>query len=133
MKKILLIDDDIKTMRSLVDDLMYTHGFEVVHLETCDNVIETLNSSRFDIMILDIMMPIPSNWTLDEERRSKEGLSTGEVLYEKIRKVFPELPILIYSAKEVKPFNDKKTVILRKPELPAEIVNRINKLTSHEN
>jgi len=84
-------------------------------------------------MILDIMMPIPSNWTFDEVRRSSEGMSTGEVLYEKIRRAFPELPILIYSAKEVKPFNDKKTLILRKPELPSEIVNRIIKLIGHEN
>jgi CheY-like chemotaxis protein len=133
MKKILLVDDDIKTMRSLVEDLQITYGFEVVHLGIIDNVIEVLNGSRFDIMILDIMMPIPSGWSFDEIRRSSEGISTGEVLYEKIRNTFPELPILIYSAKEVKPFIDKKTIILRKPELPSEIVNRINKLSGYEN
>jgi len=132
MKKILIVDDDITTIRPLAEDLEFTFGFKVVHLESAKYVIDTLIGSRFDLLILDIMMPIPDNWSFDDTRRSVNGLSTGEVLYEKIRKEFSELPILIYSAKPIVFKIDNKTIILRKPELHSEIVNRINKLISNE-
>ena len=132
MKKILIVDDDVKTTRPLVEHL--EASFSILHLDSADNVLETIQGSQFDAVILDIMMPIPDSWTFDEKRRSDSGLSSGEVLYEKIREVHPDLPILIYSAKNPENIErDAKTSILRKPELYLEVVNRINKLIGHEN
>jgi len=131
MKRILIIDDDAKLTKPLVSDLNATHGLEVVWLETAYDIVKTLKGSTFDAVILDIMMPIPEDWSSDEQRRSEQGLSTGIVLFYKIRKDQPKLPILIYSAKKVL-IQDKFTIVLTKPEFPEVIVENLEKLMSYE-
>lgn len=130
MKRILIVDDDIKITSYLNDDLKSSFGFEVLWLVSADDVIKTLTGSKFDAMILDIMMPIPEEWSFDETRRSMDGLSTGLILLEKIRALFPKLPIVIYSAKKVT-VTDKYVVTLNKPEISFEIVEQLNKLMSN--
>lgn len=131
MKRILVIDDDVKTTSPLVDDLIATYGFEVVYLESPKDVISILKGSKFDIVILDIMMPTPNNWTSDQLRRAEKGLSTGVVLHEWIREEHPELPVVIYSAKKVT-IAHPKTVTLHKPELTSRIVEELEKIICNE-
>lgn len=131
MKKILIVDEDVKIMSYLDADLKSTHNFDVIWLTSAEKVIETLSSSVFDAIILDIMMPIPPDWSSDEQRRAESGLSTGIVLFEKIRVQFPSIPIIVYSAKRVS-IEDKYTSILRKPVLNSEIVEHLNKLINNE-
>jgi len=132
MKRILIIDDDVKITRLLVNDLINKHRFEVVWLQTAYDILKTLKGSLFDAVILDIMMPIPEDWTIDEKRRSANGLATGIILFEKIRNVYPLIPIIIYSAKKAT-IKDKYTSFLSKPEFPDVIVEHLNKLISNEN
>jgi len=127
MKKILLVDDDTKAMSYLIDDLKNTYHFDVEWLKDAGKVLDTLNGSLFNAIILDIMMPIPQNWSTDEQKRAESGLSTGLILCEKIRAQFPTIPIVIYSAKRVS-IVDKYTSILRKPVLNSEAVEHLNNL-----
>jgi len=99
MKKILLVDEDEKTLSPFVKDLIETYQFEITWLKKADDVVETLKGTKFDIVILDVMMPIPEKWTPDEHRRAEHGFSTGTVLFQKIRQGFPDLPVLFYTAK----------------------------------
>lgn len=94
MSKILLIEDD----RFLIDDLKTFIEYEG---HTCtiytgpDEVIDNLDSlNQFDAIILDIMMSRGSY--LQEEDLN---LETGELLYQKIRERYPDLKVLIISAK----------------------------------
>ena len=98
MSKVLLVEDD----RFLIDDLKTFIEYEG---HTCavftgpDEVIDQLESlGSFDVIILDIMMSRGSY--LQEEDVSFE---TGELLYQKIREKYPDLPMMIISAKN---FND---------------------------
>jgi DNA-binding response OmpR family regulator len=132
MKKVLLIDDDLGGILSyLMEDLKF-YGFTVTAINKSEDVLECLKANQFHAIILDIMMPMPEAWSLDEQRRSELGLSTGLILFEKIRLEFSEMPILIYTAKHNVEINNKYTFTLRKPELSSEIVERINKMIDNE-
>ncbi|HIG39330.1 MAG: response regulator [bacterium] len=94
MSNVLLVEDD----RFLIDDLktfIEYEGHTCVVYTGPDDVIENLDSmNRFDAIILDIMMARGSY--LQEEDVHFE---TGELLYLKIRKKYPDLPVIIISAK----------------------------------
>jgi CheY-like chemotaxis protein len=94
MKKVLLIEDD----RFLIDDLRTFIEFEGYGCEVYtgpDEVLDNLNGlAEFDVVILDIMMSRGSY--LQEEDPTFE---TGELLYLRIREKYPELQIIIISAK----------------------------------
>jgi CheY-like chemotaxis protein len=132
MKKILFIDDDKLTMTSFYEDLLQNYFFEVVWVQDAEFAIQTLENTKFDAIIMDIMMPLPKTlFNYDEKRQAENGLSTGVVLFKKIRELYPKLPILIYSAKgEVKV--DEFSYYFRKPELTKTVVDKIEKMTKHE-
>lgn len=94
MSTVLLIEDD----RFLIEDLKTFIEFEG---HTChaffgpDEVIENLEHlSKYDVIVLDIMMA-RGKYLQDEESK----LETGELLYQRIRAKYPDIRILIISAK----------------------------------
>ena len=100
MSRTLLIEDD----RFLIEDLSTFIEYEG---HTCkvytgpDDVLDNIQKlGDFDVVILDIMMSRGS-YLQDED----PGFETGELLYLRIRENFPELPIIIISAKN---FDDMK-------------------------
>lgn len=133
MKRILIVDDDKKTLSYLKEDLIKSYQFDVTYLESVDNVLLTLKGSRYDAVILDIMMPVSEKWSRDEQTNSEKGLSTGLILLKQIRAQFPKIPIVIYTAKKNLSVMDQYTVTLMKPEFNKVIVEHLNKLISHEN
>ena len=131
-KRILLIDEDVHALENMYNQLEEMYDFNVKWLKDADNVIEIIEEEDFDAIILDIMMPVPAAWSKDDFRRADKGLSTGSILFQKIRKLKPNMPILIYSAKggiEIDSYSDN----LRKPELTKIIVENLNKLMKDEN
>ena len=94
MSNILLVEDD----RFLIDDLKTFIEYEGHTCEVFtgpDEVIDKIDSlDYFDVIILDIMMSRGSY--LQQENVDFE---TGELLYQKIRDRYPELPVIIISAK----------------------------------
>lgn len=94
MSNVLLIEDD----RFLIEDLKAFIEFDG-HICTIytgpDMVIDNLKDlNRFDAIILDIMMSRGSYLQGEDPR-----FETGELLYQRIRSLYPTLKIIIISAK----------------------------------
>lgn len=127
MKKILIIDDDIDYTPSLKKELEF-NDFEVNWIDNAEKAMDELYKANYDAIILDIMMPVPQEWTPDEQRDSDRGLVTGVVLFNKIRDKHPFLPIIIYTCKGEVLITDDFSNLIRKPELNAEIIKKLDLL-----
>jgi CheY-like chemotaxis protein len=71
-------------------------GYDVVFLDKIDPALEFLENraGEIDLIILDVMMPPGTR--LDRQQTS-DGLMTGVVFYELIRKKLPTLPVLVFT------------------------------------
>lgn len=63
-KVIILIVDDEKNIREVIKEYSILEGYEVKEADSGVKALELLNSEKFDLMILDIMMPIMDGFTL---------------------------------------------------------------------
>lgn len=126
--KILIVDPDKKATPYLIEDLTETYSFSVTWLSTADNVMETLQNSKFDAVISSVIMPIPQNWDDSARRRANKSLNTGLVLLEKIRQQYPNLPVVVMSTTRRHIKNDGFTIELDKPSFIKTIVDEIKKL-----
>ena len=61
--KILIVDDE-KNIREVIKEYSILEGYEVKEADSGVKALELLNSEKFDLMILDIMMPIMDGFTL---------------------------------------------------------------------
>ena len=132
MKRILLIDDDKKSARLLDSELKFTHNFDVKWITSAADVMDAVNGRKYDAIILDIAMPIPEGWNSDEICRAELGRFTGIILFEKIRKVYKDIPILIYTEQRDTVVTDDFSFVLHKPALIKEVVSKLNELIEKE-
>ena len=109
--------DDEKNIRDLIVAFLAQEGFAATAFANGDALLEACERALPDLVILDVMMP------------GTDGLSVCSHL----RKLHPQLPILIVSAKD-SPF-DRVTGLtlgsddyLVKPFLPLELVARVRAL-----
>ena len=132
-KIILIIDDDRKGTVYLVEELRDTYSYHVTWFDKADDIEETINTQIFDAIILDIMMPAPNNWSDEEKRQSENWMSTGNVLYRKIREKYPEKPIIILTGKAIIGVDEGPyTRILRKPEFASKVNETLKTLLCDE-
>ena len=61
--KILIVDDE-KNIREVIREYAALEGYEVMEADSGSKALELLNTNKFDLMILDIMMPIMDGFTL---------------------------------------------------------------------
>lgn len=61
--KILIVDDE-ENIREVIKEYSTLEGYEVREADSGVKALELLNSEKFDLMILDIMMPIMDGFTL---------------------------------------------------------------------
>ena len=61
--KILIVDDE-RNIREVIKEYSILEGYEVKEADSGVKALELLNSEKFDLMILDIMMPIMDGFTL---------------------------------------------------------------------
>ena len=61
--KILIVDDE-KNIREVIKEYSILEGYEVKEADNGSKALELLNNNKFDLMILDIMMPIMDGFTL---------------------------------------------------------------------
>lgn len=111
------IADDEKHIRDLISAFLTQEGFEVTAFDSGDKLLSQCITNIPDLVILDIMMP------------GTDGLS----ICSQLRNLYPELPIIIVSAKD-NPY-DRVTGLtlgsddyLVKPFLPLELVARVKSL-----
>jgi CheY-like chemotaxis protein len=128
MKSIFLVDDNNRgIIMNLIGELE-ANNYKVFFTDDIKSLIESISDNKYDALILDIMMPIPESWSMELKKASAFGNRTGVVLFNLIRKSFPTLPVLIYSAYSHDITNNQYTYSIRKPELPVVIIQKLGEL-----
>ncbi|MCL2353217.1 MAG: response regulator transcription factor [Defluviitaleaceae bacterium] len=89
MLKILVVDDD-KNIRRLIEAFLIDAGFEVILAKDGKEALDIMDTKHFDMAIVDIMMPYIDGYELVED----------------IRYLSESIPILMMTAKDA--FEDKK-------------------------
>lgn len=122
-KKILIVDDDPDIIEALTL-FLEAKGYEVAGEKIPGKAIEIFNSYKPDLVIMDVMMDEP-----DE----------GFFVAQKIKKINPECPLIIYSSVSKALGYDfaKSDVIsadefIDKPADPNVLLNVLNKLLGGE-
>lgn len=115
MAKLLIVDDD-PHIRELVSLFLIKEGFDVQEAGDGVEALRLMESVRFDLAVVDVMMPNMDGWQLVTELRASE-----------------EMPILMLTAKgetsqKVKGFQLGADDYLVKPFEPAELVMRVKAL-----
>ena len=114
MYKILFTDDDVK-IRSAVKDYFTANGFDITTAENGEKAVELADIHDFDLIILDVMMPIKDGFTVAKE----------------IRRVDKKIPILFLTAKnleadKLKGFEIGADDYITKPFSMDELLARLN-------
>jgi CheY-like chemotaxis protein len=93
MKSILFIDDDKAAIRYYLEELQES-GFDVTHSRNPDEALAVLEKREppFDLIILDSALPPGKNYS---HFNTEQGLTTGNLIFQDIRKRYPEVPIVI--------------------------------------
>jgi len=82
---ILLVEDD-KNLGFIITDFLGISGYKVQHAEDGVSGLETFKNGKYDLCLLDIMMPFKDGFTLAEE----------------IRQIDKNVPIIFLTAKTMK-------------------------------
>jgi CheY-like chemotaxis protein len=81
--KTVLVVDDESDIRDIVGGLLANHGYQVVLAKDGTEAVMLLRKRKFDLMVLDIMMP----------------LMDGYQVMEALKGINPELPVVMLTAK----------------------------------
>lgn len=134
LPKIILIDDEDRAMKSYLQDLEieFKEIYEVKLIKNIDSAYEFLKNNRdIKIVILDVMMPAGK---LLKDVDTDDGLRTGVRFHQKIREIFPDLPIIMFtnvSSEELEDQfkQDKRSNFLHKADyLPFQLADEIKDL-----
>ena len=79
MAKILIVDDDVQ-IASLLDNILSLGGFETVVINDSSRAMETAESMKPDLCILDLMMPEPNGFELCRMIRSNPNLLNTPII-----------------------------------------------------
>jgi CheY-like chemotaxis protein len=95
MPHILLVDDDEFSAGFVCDVLTDRGGFEVTQVHTVTDALGEVTKTKFDLIIVDIMMPPGTSFNAIE---TAGGRKTGIALAREFRKRLPTSKILGYSS-----------------------------------
>jgi DNA-binding response OmpR family regulator len=116
-KKILVVDDDDLVLIAL-DALLAPSGYEVTTASSGNDALKKLTQKKFDLMILDILMPGMNGFELCEKIRARDE--------------YKAVPIIMLTAKSGS--DDKKkgmemgaNLFLPKPIAPQHLIDLIKK------
>jgi CheY-like chemotaxis protein len=123
-KKVLVVDDDPDILEQ-VELVLKTNGYEVKTAGSAADAEEALTFAQPDIAIVDLMM---------------EQMDSGFVLCHQIKRLYPNMPIIMLTAVSASTGLDfkiktpeakswiKADCILDKPVRPEELLNSVRKL-----
>ncbi len=121
MSKILVVDDE-EALLELVSAILRSEGFSVKTAESGPKALEQLDQERFDLVLLDVMMPDMDGWAVVKEIKSRAHLH--------------ELPIAMLTVKTMSPeyfySDDVEGLVdyINKPFSKQELVDRVKKILS---
>jgi CheY-like chemotaxis protein len=99
--------------------------FDVKWITKAGETMESIASYNPDILIMEMMMPIPDKWNHAEHIIADLGLKTGQVLLDfYIRKKYSRLPIINYTSARVG-LENRYCKYIQKPELTSVIINTV--------
>jgi DNA-binding response OmpR family regulator len=79
MASILIIEDD-QFLRDLYRDLLEQEKYEVTTAQDGEVALETIRKGKFDLTLLDIMMPKKDGLTLIKELTDDDKKRTGQIV-----------------------------------------------------
>lgn len=79
MAKILIIEDD-QFLRDLYTDLLEQEKYEVTAVEDGELALETIRKGKFDLTLMDIMMPKKDGITLIKELSEDDKKHAGQIV-----------------------------------------------------
>jgi CheY-like chemotaxis protein len=91
MAKILFVDDENHRAQPYLDELKLAGYDAVLTTETDEALAYVQQNPDINVLILDIMMPAGVKFAA----RTDQGLDTGVILYDEIRKIAPDLPVIV--------------------------------------
>jgi DNA-binding response OmpR family regulator len=114
-KASILFAEDDKSLAFMVKDVLEDEGYKVVHCADGQTAIDTFDKNKFDICLLDIMMP------------NKDGYSVAK----KIRQQTDRMPIIFLSTKsqesdKLKGYDTGADDYLAKPFSMPELLKKID-------
>lgn len=71
--RIALVVEDDEYIRNVISDLLADHGFNVVRAANGAEALERLDTTRPDVMVLDLLMPVMHGWEFMESYEERTG------------------------------------------------------------
>lgn len=79
-KKILVVDDDAMNLR-MAEFILNRNGYSVTKIESAKIALETLREKEFNLILLDIEMPVMNGFELMEILQQDEVLKKTPVIF----------------------------------------------------
>jgi two-component system response regulator VicR len=70
--KILLVEDDIN-LAFVVKDTLATKDYEVCHIPNGNDVLKALNTDKYDMVLLDVMLPGLDGFSISKQLRQQQN------------------------------------------------------------
>ncbi len=74
MEKTIMIADDDPRIRSVVKLYLESEDFNVIEVENGEEVLQRLEGTKFDLILLDLMMPVVDGWTVCKNIRKNTDI-----------------------------------------------------------
>ena len=87
--RLALVVEDDQSIREVIRDVLEERGFRVIGAANGAEALDCLDSSRPDVMVLDLLMPVMHGWEFMESYRVRTG---GEAIPIVVVSVNPALP-----------------------------------------
>jgi two-component system, chemotaxis family, chemotaxis protein CheY len=71
--RVALVVEDDEYIRNVISDLLADHGFRVVGAANGAEALERLDTTRPDVMVLDLLMPVMHGWEFMESYEERTG------------------------------------------------------------
>lgn len=81
MKKYILVVDDEEDIRDSIKNVLEKEGYGVVVAKDGKNALVILNKYKFDLIILDVMMPEMSGWDVMTEVLKTKSQYKNKILF----------------------------------------------------
>lgn len=129
---IIFLDDEERRISPYVEVCQFA-GFDVELIDDVDEAWQRLlGSEPVDALLLDVMMPPGSLYSQRPE--TLQGIRTGLLLYNEVRRIRPTLPIVVLTQSKDREIDaalrgDRWAVVARKQDLlPDELPNLLSEL-----